>query len=147
MDIFFFISGTHHCSYWSKYIAANWTASSIFGTTNGFKTGPAGVGRGGGGSKTFEVTSWPPVGGGGWNSDGPLSIKSSIFGNVGGGPNPLMMSTPPPPGLTLLLKLLVAVRSSKLIESFFNLEFFSWLARERLYKVALGLLFSKIYFS
>ena len=79
---------------------------SIFGTTNGFKTGPAeGGGGGGGGRKIFEITSWPPVGGRGGNNEGPLSIRSSIFGNIGGGPKP-PKSIPPPPGLTLLLLLL-----------------------------------------
>ena len=84
----------------------------MFGKTNGlFLLTTSKLFCGGGGGPfgmLLKSISWPtppPPGGKGLFEFVPFSIKSSIFGNVGGGPK-LFISVRPHPGLILLLFLL-----------------------------------------
>ena len=82
----------------------------MFGKTNGLFpmiTSKLFCGGGGPFKMLLKGISWPtppPTGGKRLFGFVPFSIKSSNFGNVGGGPK-LFISIPPPPGLILLLLL------------------------------------------
>ena len=83
----------------------------MLGSTNGLFPEITSKSFFGGGIVTLLVNGmfWPtPPGGKGLHGFVPFSIKSSILGNEGGGPNrKLFKSAPPPPGLILLLLLLL----------------------------------------